>query len=684
MNKFVLLACISIFLINKSQAATGDTTVVVAHSLSNLASPPSNDDEWVVFPNNGTTYQRIIMQFTLGCGTPNCSGWDYTVNASLGKKTGLLDSTVTAIDTLTSDTTWNVFEQMEYIEVGRLITPYGTYMASGSQGFDNSWTHPYYYDVTDYAQFLKDSTSVRVRYDGWTDAFSARVEFIFIEGAPTRTVSNVIEVYDTYIGYGNSAGFESVATQKSYIISPSVTSAKVLVLMTGHGNQGEFDPHSFYLKVNGNQVYSRLLWKDDCDINPIAPQGGTWIFHRANWCPGEKVPVYEIDITPYITPGQIATIDLDFDDFTIGSGNSAGYGTSVHLITYTSENANDVMLEEIIAPNSDKPYLHHNPICTQPIVKIKNMGKQNLTYAEISYWVKGGSKWYYEWTGNLAPFHSDTIMLPVFDWNSTDSLNTTFIAEANWPNNVPDEYVFSNHLESQFISTPELDSAFVIFFRSNNQPWENWYLVRNEQGDTIRYENTFAAATSYYDTLRLTPGSYSFDFFDFDSLNWGAGDGLRFFVNQPPNASASDPWYETTGQVAFRKATSGFLKSFNADFGHHIHYEFTVGYALGDNPSKIPPEPPVHPTAVNELAVAATMNVFPNPASDVLNVRIDLSKPMKGKILLSDISGKTVKQFDYNALGDSFSISTKELSKGMYFLSLISEGVRVDRKVIIQ
>ena len=684
MKKFVLLACISVFLFTVSQAAPGDTTVVVAHSLSNLASPPSNDDVWVVFPNNGTTYQRIIMKFTLGCGTPNCSGWDYTVNASLGKKTGLLDSTVAAIDTLTNDTTWNVFEQLEYIEAGRLITPYGTYMASGSQGFDNSWTHPYYYDVTDYAQFLKDSTSVRVHYDGWTDAFSARVEFIFIEGAPARTVSNVIEVYDTYAGYPDKAEFENAIPQKSFIISPTVTSAKVLVIMTGHGNQGEFDPHSFHLKVNGNQVYSRLLWKDDCDINAIAPQGGTWIFHRANWCPGDKVPVYEIDITPYITPGQIATIDLDFDDFTIGSGNSAGYGTSVHLITYSSENNNDVMLEEILAPNSDKPYQHLNPICTQPVVKIKNMGKQNLTYAEISYWVKGGSKWYYEWTGSLPPFHSDTITLPAFDWNSTDSLNTTFIAEANWPNNVPDEYVFNNHLESQFEATPLLDSVFVIYFRSNNHPWENRYIVRNEQDDTIRHENTFTATTNYYDTLRLTPGSYTFDFFDFDSLNWGAGDGLRFFVNQPPNAEVTDPWYETTGQVAFRKATTGFLKSFNADFGHNIHYEFTVGYALGDNPAKTPPAPPVHPTAVAEIFVTANMTVFPNPASDVLNVRIDLSKPMKGKILLSDISGKTVKQFANNAQSDSFSISTRDLSRGMYFLSFISEGVRVDRKVVIQ
>src|ERR1043165_3766373 len=196
---------------NSIFAATGDTTIITAHANSNLASPPSNDDEWIVFPNNATTYQKILMKFTLGCGTPNCSGWDYTVNTSLGKKNGAIDSAIVAIDTLLHDTTWSFSEHVNFMEISRLITPYGTYMAAGSNGFNNSWTHPYYYDVTDYASVLKDSVNVRVHYDGWTDAFSAKVEFIFIEGPVTRTVESIHEVYNTYFGYGTSADFENQA-----------------------------------------------------------------------------------------------------------------------------------------------------------------------------------------------------------------------------------------------------------------------------------------------------------------------------------------------------------------------------------------------------------------------------------------------------------------------------------------
>lgn len=672
MKKLALPVVVSL-LFFAAQAATGDTTVITAHTLTNLNSPPSNDDNWVVFPNNGTTWQRIVMKFTLGCGIPNCSGWDYTVNAALGKKTGLMDSSVATIDTVTLDTTWNYFEQVEYIEVGRLITPYGTYMANNTNGYDGTWTHPFYYDVTDYAQFLKDSTSVRVHYDGWTDAFSASIEFLFIEGTPTRTVSNVVEVYDTYIGYSSSAGFESVAVPKSFIISPNVTSAKVVVIMTGHGAQGEFDPHSFHVKVNGNLVHSKLLWKDDCGMNAIAPQGGTWPINRANWCPGEKVPVFELDITSHITAGQIASIDLDFDDYV--PSEAAGYGTSVHLVTYSAENNNDVMLEEIIAPNNEKPYVRHNPICTSPIVRIKNTGNAPLTYAEISYWVKGGSKWYYEWTGSLAPYESEVVTLPPFDWN-TDDTTATFIAEANWPNNKPDEYVHNSHLESHFDLTPLLDSVFFIQLRTNDHPEENWYVLKNEAGDTILHKANLAASTLFRDTVNLPHGSYVLDLYDYDE-GWGGGDGLSWWFNQQQG-------YETSGNFSLRKSGTTVIKTFNADFGSNIHYEFTVGYELGDNPPKTPPTPPVHPTAVGELPVAANMIVYPNPATDVLNIRIDLSKVAKGKINLSDVSGKMVRQVDYNALSESFTLSTKELSRGMYFLSFVSENVRVDRKVIIQ
>lgn len=679
MKKIVLALTCMFFVIANAQAATGDTTIIVAHTLSNLASPPSNDDIWQVFPNTPTTYQKIIMKFTLGCGTPNCSGWDYTVNASLGKKSGTLDSSIVAIDTVAHDTTWAYTDHVDFMEVGRLITPYGTYMANNSNGFNNSWTHPYYYDVTDYASILKDSVSVRVHYDGWTDAFSARVEFIFIEGPPSRQVQKITEVYNTYIGYPDWAGFESVAVPKQVYIDPNVTSAKLLLIMTGHGSQGEFDPHYVHLRVNNQEVYSRLLWKDDCDVNAIAPQGGTWIFSRANWCPGEKVPVFEADITPFITPGQSAVVDLDFDDYTLQAGEAAGYGTSLHLITYSSQKNNDVMLEEIIAPNNDKPYLHWNPISTKPRVKIKNMGKLPLTYAEISYWVENGFKYYLEWTGNLLPFESEEVDLPAFDWVGMDTTAPKFFAEAKWPNNKPDEYSLNDKLQSTFNMTPKLDSVFYIYFKANNHPEENWYIVRNEAGDTITLKTTFGLGSTNRDTLRLAPGSYAFDFYDFDATNFGCGDGISWWLN-------TQQGLETSGQLALRKLNNTNIKSFNGDLGGNVHYEFTVGYPLGYNTPKNPPSPPVHPTGINEVAgINANLYVYPNPATDIATVNFTLSKQVQSQITITDITGRVMQQYAPQVTETgSVQITTAGFARGIYLIQLRAEGQTFSQRLVVK
>ncbi|MBL4624129.1 MAG: hypothetical protein JKY42_03175, partial [Flavobacteriales bacterium] len=50
-------------------------------------------DQQVVFPNNGTSYQRIMMYATIGCPTGGCSAWDYTTKMEVRHNTGEIDST---------------------------------------------------------------------------------------------------------------------------------------------------------------------------------------------------------------------------------------------------------------------------------------------------------------------------------------------------------------------------------------------------------------------------------------------------------------------------------------------------------------------------------------------------------------------------------------------------------------
>ena len=49
---------------------------------------------------------------------------------------------------------------------------------------------------------------------------------------------------------------------------------------------------------------------------PLYPQGGIWIFDRANWCPGDKININKHDVTNFINPGEINTFSfsLNFAD----------------------------------------------------------------------------------------------------------------------------------------------------------------------------------------------------------------------------------------------------------------------------------------------------------------------------------------------------------------------------------
>ena len=114
--------------------------------------------------------------------------------------------------------------------------------------------------------------------------------------------------------------------------SEYASSFKLQFVPSGHGQAGEFTPNvSYTAKVNGSVVGGETIWKDDCGFNAIWPQGGTWIFDRANWCPGEAVPIFNHEIF-YISPGDPVLVDINFSDF-IPNGD-ASYNCAIHFFQY--------------------------------------------------------------------------------------------------------------------------------------------------------------------------------------------------------------------------------------------------------------------------------------------------------------------------------------------------------------
>lgn len=201
---------------------------------------------------------------------------------------GLLELSLTDV--------YTVFEVIDDYELGRAITPYGGYMASGQQGYNNNWTHTFTYDVTAYQHLLQDSVEFRAFYGGWSSGFSVTLDFEMIEGTPPMDVLRVSRVYDSGPGgfnYASSGGFEANSLpSKDIELLEETQGAVARMFVTGHGQAGEFTPGIYYyVRVNGTTMGQQEVWKGDCGMNAIYPQGGTWVYDRANWCPGEAVPI---------------------------------------------------------------------------------------------------------------------------------------------------------------------------------------------------------------------------------------------------------------------------------------------------------------------------------------------------------------------------------------------------------
>ena len=87
-------------------------------------------------------------------------------------------------------------------------------------------------------------------------------------------------------------------------------------------------------------------------------------------------------------------------------------------------------------------------------------------------------------------------------------------------------------------------------------------------------------------------------------------------------------------------------------------------------------------TAVNDYAGVSDLRIYPNPASNVLNINFFSEKSQPVTCTISDMSGRTVKSIQYQHNGGLFEekMEVNELAKGIYMLRIkTEEGCSVEK-----
>ena len=535
-----------------AQLNDGDTLVI--HPVSFETPSPegwgAQYKETVVFPDSGTQWAKIILVQTLKCDSATkadkypCGEWDYI---------------------------WNTFikipdkDTFETYSIGSFVTPYGKRLKlGGEQGWQ--WN----YDVTDYAPILHGTLDIVTG----NNQELLDLKFLFIKGKPVRNVIKVENIYP----YGNYKyeylATDSILKPKKLALLSNADAYKLKAIISGHGHAGprnccEWDSktHSYY--INDWEHFRWNVWKD-CGNNPIYPQGGTWPFDRAGWCPGTKVDEYEFELTPRVTPGDTIDFDYGIEYFSDNGEKDGTFRMSHQLITYGSPNfKNDGAVVDIITPTDADQYSRFNPDCSSPRIIIQNTGAYTLRSLQITYGLTNGKKSVYQWQGNLDFLEKEEVWLPQPDWKGL-AKNQEFVVTVSQPNGVEDENILNNTLLSK-VKLPEVfPGEFILQIKTNNlgRAQENAFTITNEDGTVLYAQDNFSDSTTYNIPVNLNKGCYRFLFTD------EMEDGISIHwwnrYDEPDQVGIS-------GKVTILSTDSTILHQFQSDFGQELLLNFSVG-----------------------------------------------------------------------------------------------------------
>ncbi len=539
------------------------------------------------------------------------------------------------------------FEVINTIQIQNFVTPYGINLNLGSDGF--SWV----YEVTDYQKYLHDDVDILSH----NTQELLDLTFVFIEGTPVRNVLSFDQVYLGDFGHANIANDISMTPTKlkrnldaeMYTVKTRTTGHG----MAGSGNCAEFCPTYHNISVEGEQRYEWYNWTE-CSTNPVYPQGGTWIFDRAGWCPGAFADTYDWDITEFVTDSDSIEIDYGMTQYQVGSGEG-NYRVSVQLIQYGAPNfANNAAIEDVLAPNDHDLHNRYNPVCNNPRILIKNNGSETLSSVNVEYGINGDYSYTHQWTGELEFLETEEIALPVINWQEFVEENTFNVRLVN-PNTVEDEYSYDNHFETSFDAVDIWTETIMLVVRTNNYGSETHYQVLDQSGNILVDRNGLDSNTTYYDTLDYDPGCYEIKLYD------NGEDGLRFWYNLSTAGS---------GYMKLRLPGSIYVKDFDSDFGSFINYQF------------------VYPDLTyiqNQELNRKYFDIYPNPNEGVFDISLNFDLEQKTQISVFDMYGKKVYELSGAQITQNeLNVDLSELSKGVYFVNVQSGKINRTSKLVIK
>lgn len=514
----------------QAQPVRPQSAHVVTHQRTTIVTDPSKGENsykaWGVFPAKSIAVRRIYLHLTLGSpDTMPTAHWDYCDKIRIRRAGG------------------KNAPDLAY-ELGRMLTPYGSIFGKG-------WQWSWRVEVTDFAPLLRDSVEIEYLHTGYeptTVGWALTLDFEIEQGNPVAKPLGMVPLWNAPYKYGNpEEPIEKSLTPVSYTVPGGSHFTRVRIQHTGHGadrprNCSEFCSRWREIYQNDKRVDRRDMWKA-CGDNPLYPQGGTWIYNRAYWCPGD---LQQPDLLHLLVkPGSAQTLKMVMEPYTATANIQAEEQITSFAFHYSKPLARaDVAVEEIVVPTQKQQFFRYNPSVQSPRIVIRNLGSEPLKTVDITYGTEGFGQKKYRWQGYLSFYEATEVVLPGAV-DARPGATHNFGVSLSLPAGSKDEWPADNQMQATFKAARTLPQTLLIAYKTNKAPGDNHIFLRNAAtGDTLwqRRPSGTLPDTLYTDTLRLPVGAFTL------ALTDTGHNGLQFWA-QPRQGDGYLRLLDTAGRL---------------------------------------------------------------------------------------------------------------------------------------
>jgi hypothetical protein len=386
--------------------------------------------------------------------------------------------------------------------------------------------------------------------------------------------------------------------------------------------------------------------------------------------------------------------------------------TPVNLVS------NDVGVTSIVSPSS--------VLCSTsftPSVMLKNYGSNAVTACSIKYSLDWGSIVNYSWTGNLASQATATVTLP----NATSANGAhTIIIWTSMPNGVVDAQTSNDTTKTTFsIVGTGVSLPFAQGFENTTFVPAGWN-SSNPDGGTTWARSTAASksgsASAYMDNYNYSSGTgqtddmvtngfdlttdpapvltfqVAYTYYNQTSPPQLSTDTLQVLVSNDCGTTWTSIYKKGGAQLATATPTPNAATNFTPTAGQwrseqvvltpyksykNAMFNFRNISGYGDD-LYVDDINIGSSTGITEQQLKDALNVYPNPTSGQISVKLDL--PTAGHILIRvyDVLGRTLTSVEeQNSFGGVYPVDLRANKNGVYFVEVISDMGTVTRKIIL-